>query len=117
MSIDEVRARIAELSAEVDRTVTEFDRFVEASPEFRKALGFSQNSGGERDHLLAQARVELAVYTGAMKSLVDLIQRAVDAGDDVLARQGITVMNDMEDSLGLAKATVAELEREDSDGA
>jgi hypothetical protein len=116
MSIDEVRARIAELSAEVDRTVTEFDRFVEASPEFRKALGFSQPPGGATHHLLAQARVELAVYTGAMKSVTALIQSAMESGDDGLARQGITVMNDMEDSLALAKATVAELQREDTDG-
>ena len=116
MSIDKVQARIAELSAEFERTATEFDRSDEMSPEFRKALGLPPTPSGVRHHLLAQARVELAVYTGAMKSLFDLIQRAVDAGDDVLARQGITVMNEMEDSLGLAKATVAELEREDTDG-
>ena len=109
MSMDKVRERISELSAEFDRTVDPYT-------EFLKRFDLSKNSGGAKSHLLSQARVELAVYTGATKSLVDLIQQAFDAGDYDLARQGIAVMNDMEDSLALAKATVAELEREDTDG-
>ena len=117
MSIDEVRARIAELSAEFDRSATEFDRTVQAAnPEFRKALGFSPASNGARNHLLAQARVELAVYTGAMKSVGALFQRAIESGDHRLAERASTMMNAMEESFALARATVDELQREDTDG-
>ena len=106
MSIDEVRARISELSAELDQSVEEHLArlgLLPARPE------------GAHDRLLAQARVELAVYTGAMKSVFELLQRAVDTGDHDLATQAHTVMTAMEESLALARATVDELQREDAD--
>ena len=106
MSIDKVRERITELSAEMDRVV-------ESSPELKR-LGFPWPADSARDHVVAQARVELAVYVGAMKSVGTLFQRAIESGDHALAMQASAVMSAMEESLALARATVDELLREDS---
>ena len=110
MSIDEIRERISELSAEFDRTV-------EAHPDFLRIADLLRPSEDPHAHLLAQARVELAVYTGAMKSVGTLFQRAIDSADFVLAEQASTVMSAMEDSFALARATVDELLRADNESA
>jgi hypothetical protein len=104
MSIDEVRQRIEELSADVDRAAVAQSPVQAMASQLHPAYG----PGAQ---LLAQARVELAVYTGATESVFALFRSAIDRHDTVLADVAAKTMQDMEPALGLAKATVEELER------